>query len=62
LTIPRFTTYNGAVRTFKILHLTTHWRKAHIQDFALAFPLWRKAQGFALDKVSHWRSTAAHVY
>jgi hypothetical protein len=43
--------------------------------FALAFALvqqtptflhliwhWRSAQGFALDKVSHWRSTAAHVY
>jgi hypothetical protein len=23
---------------------------------------WRKAQGFALDKVSHWRSEAARVY
>jgi hypothetical protein len=31
-----------AQQTLKFLHLTAHWRKA---------------QGFALDKVSHWRST-----
>jgi hypothetical protein len=30
--------------------------------FALAFALAQQAQGFALDKVSHWRSTAARVY
>ena len=30
--------------------------------FALAFALAQQAQGFALDKVFHWRSFAARVY
>jgi hypothetical protein len=30
--------------------------------FALAFALAQQAQGFALDKVFHWRSGAARVY
>jgi hypothetical protein len=33
-----------------------------LKVFALAFALAHEAQGFALDKVFHWRSTPIGVY
>ena len=42
-----FCTYNLAQPTPKFLHLIWHWRRA---------------QGFALDKDFHWRSTTVLAY